>query len=191
MHSLKNQASVNSEAQNKQRACKNGETEKLYEDMIDHLDIFKCYKKSPYRSTKHSSYFHVYAELLEQYRGKPITFIEVGILDGGSLFMWREFLGAHARIVGIDLNPQAKRWEKDGFEIYIGSQSDSIFWKELFEKVGDADVVLDDGGHTYEHQIVTAHECIPHIRNGGLLIVEDTHTSYFKDFEPSWRCPLS
>ena len=155
---------------------------KAYEKNIGSLDIYECYKKSPFLSIKHSSYFQVYAELLEQYRNKPITFIEVGVLHGGSLFMWREYFGEKARIIGVDFNPQAKRWEEHGFEIYIGSQSDPIFWNDLFNKVGDADIVLDDGGHTYEQQIVTAHNCIPHINDGGLLVVEDTHTSYMKDF---------
>ena len=155
---------------------------KPYEDDIGQLDIYECYKKSPYLSNKHSSYFQVYAELLEPYRNKPITFIEVGVLNGGSLFMWREYFGAKARIIGIEFNPLAKRWESEGFEIFIGSQSDSVFWDDVFNKIGDVDIVLDDGGHTYEQQIVTAHKCIPHIKDGGLLIVEDTHTSYFKDF---------
>jgi len=155
---------------------------KPYEDDIGQLDIYECYKKSPYLSNKHSSYFQVYAELLEPYRNKPITFIEVGILNGGSLFMWREYFGAKARIIGIEFNPLAKRWESEGFDIFIGSQSDGVFWDDVFNKIGDVDIVLDDGGHTYEQQIVTAHKCIPHIKDGGLLIVEDTHTSYFKDF---------
>ena len=146
------------------------------------LDIYKCYLKSPYLSIKQTSYFRAYTELLDQYRGKPITFVEIGVLNGGSLFMWREYFGADARIIGIDFNPLAKRWENDGFEIHIGSQSDPLFWAEFFRKVGEVDIVLDDGGHKFEQQIVTAYECIPHIRDGGLLIVEDTHTSYFKDF---------
>ena len=156
--------------------------EKSYEKDIQHLDIYKCYQQSPYRSAKHSSYFQVYAELLEQYRNKPITFVEIGVLNGGSLFMWRSYFGTSARIIGIDFNPLAKRWADDGFEIHIGSQADPEFWKDFFKKIGDVDIVLDDGGHTYEQQIITAHTCIPHIKNGGLLIVEDTHTSYFKDF---------
>jgi hypothetical protein len=43
-------------------------------------------------------------------------------------------------------------------------------------------VVLDDGGHTNEQQIVTAEKCIPHIKDGGMLIVEDTHASYMTTF---------
>jgi hypothetical protein len=96
--------------------------------------------------------------------------------------MWRDYFGPEARIIGIDLNPNAKRWEKDGFEVHIGSQSDPAFWKTFFEFVGPVDIVLDDGGHTFEQQIVTVHNCIPNIKEGGLMIVEDTHTSYFKEF---------
>jgi hypothetical protein len=149
---------------------------------LESLDIYKSYLASPYLSLKHSGYFQVYEELLSKYRGRNITFVEVGVLNGGSLFMWRNFFGPDARIIGIDFNPLAKRWENDGFEIHIGSQSDPKFWTNFFDEIGMVDVLLDDGGHTNEQQIVTTHQSIPFIRDGGLLIVEDVHASYFKDF---------
>jgi cephalosporin hydroxylase len=149
---------------------------------ISNLEIFKCYQASPYLSIKHTSYFQVYEELLLQYRGKPITFVEVGVLNGGSLFMWRKFFGEQARIIGVDFNPQAKKWEKDGFEIHIGNQADPKFWEEFFASVGKVDIVLDDGGHTNEQQIVTTLQSIPNINDGGLLIVEDVHASYMRQF---------
>jgi cephalosporin hydroxylase len=152
------------------------------ESRLQELDIYRCYKRSKYLSIKVSSYFHVYEELLTKYRGKNVTFVEVGVLNGGSLFMWRDYFGPAARIIGIDLNPDAKKWEKDNFEIFVGSQSDEKFWDLLFLSIGDVDVVLDDGGHTNEQQIVTAEKCIPHIKDGGMLIVEDTHTSYMPKF---------
>jgi|TARA_B110000240_G_scaffold45409_1_gene51145 hypothetical protein len=108
--------------------------------------------------------------------------VEVGVLKGGSLFMWREFFGPKARIVGIDLNPRAKQWEEDGFEIYIGSQSDPSFWKKFLSEVGPIDVFLDDGGHTYVQQIITSECVLDSISDGGMLVVEDTHTSYLEGF---------
>ena len=149
--------------------------------MQSHLDVFKAYKNSPYLSLKHSTYFQVYEELLSQYRNTEFTFVEVGVLNGGSLFMWREFFGKKARIIGIDLNPLAKKWEKDGFEIYIGSQSSPEFWDQFFKDVGIIDVLLDDGGHTEEQQIITTAKCVPFINEGGILIVEDIQTSYLKE----------
>lgn len=143
---------------------------------------YQAYKNSPYKSKKHTTYFDVYDKLFAPYVGKKITFIEIGVLGGGSLFMWREFFGPQARIIGVELNPDAKRWEEEGFEIFIGSQSDPEFLKKLVEEVGEIDILLDDGGHTYEQQIVTTECLLPHIRDGGLLVVEDTHTSYMEGF---------
>jgi len=143
---------------------------------------YKSYMNSPYVSFKHTTYFDSYDYFFDTYRDKDITFVEIGILDGGSLFMWRDYFGSNARIIGVDLNPEAKKWEKEGFEIYIGSQSDKNFWKEFVNDVGEIDIVLDDGGHTYSQQIITTESLLPHIKDGGLIVVEDTHTSYMRGF---------
>ena len=120
---------------------------------------YAAFIDSPEPSFKHTTYFSAYDALLSKYRGKPITFVEIGVLNGGSLFMWREFFGPKARIIGVDLNPAAKKWEQDGFEIHIGDQSDPGFWKAFTAEIGEIDVFLDDGGHTYRQQIVTT-ECL-------------------------------
>lgn len=145
---------------------------------------FESFKLSPHKSIKHSTYFDVYDNLFSKYIGNNITFVEVGVLGGGSLFMWRKFFGPKARIIGIDLNPGAKRWEKEGFEIYIGNQADQSFWTDFFNKVGPIDILLDDGGHTYDQQIVTTECVLDNINEEGMLVVEDTHTSYMKGFGP-------
>jgi hypothetical protein len=46
--------------------------------------------------------------LFEKYKNTKITFVEVGVLGGGSLFIWRIFFGPEARIIGIDHNPNVK-----------------------------------------------------------------------------------
>lgn len=96
--------------------------------------------------------------------------------------MWRDFFGPQARIIGIDLNPEAIKWVNFGFEIHIGDQNNPEFWKRVKEEVRTVDVALDDGGHTYLQQISTVQSLIPMIRDGGLLVVEDTHTSYMPGF---------
>jgi hypothetical protein len=142
----------------------------------------EAFMNSPYFSTKHSTYFQVYDELLGQYKGRKITFVEVGVLSGGSLFMWRKFFGPEARIIGVDLNPMAKKWEEFGFEIWIGDQSEPRFWEKLFSQVGEVDILLDDGGHTYKQQSSTCISVLPFLKDGGVLVVEDTHTSYMESF---------
>jgi hypothetical protein len=100
--------------------------------------------------------------------------------------MWREYLGPQARIIGVDLNPAAKMWEQHGFEIFIGDQASEAFWHQFFNAVGPVDVLIDDGGHTNLQQIVTVHSAVKHIRDGGVLIVEDVHASYFREFGNPW-----
>ena len=92
----------------------------------------QAFTNSPYFSIKHTNYFDIYDSLLSRYVGKDITFVEIGILDGGSLFMWREFLGKDARIIGVDLNPEAIKWREHGFEIFIGDQSKKDFWDNYY-----------------------------------------------------------
>lgn len=149
---------------------------------MKHTASYKSYLNSPHVSFKHTTYFDSYDHFFGSYRGREITFVEIGVLDGGSLFMWRDYFGSKARIIGVDLNPDAKRWEKEGFEIFIGSQSDAMFWEKFIQEVGPIDIALDDGGHTYSQQIITTESLLPHIKDGGMLVVEDTHTSYMAGF---------
>jgi hypothetical protein len=147
-------------------------------------DTYKSYVKSPYMSLKHNTYFDSYDHFFSKYRNQNITFVEIGVLGGGSLFMWRDYFGPEARIIGVDLNPNAKKWEENGFEIYIGSQSDIKFWENFTREVGLIDAVLDDGGHTYEQQIITTECLLSAMNDGGIIVVEDTHTSYMEGFGP-------
>jgi hypothetical protein len=142
----------------------------------------EAFYHSRYFSHKYDTYFPVYDRLFSPYRGRPIVFVEVGVLSGGSLFMWRSYFGHTARIIGVDLNPDATKWREHGFEIHIGDQSQESFWSDFFDEVGPVDILLDDGGHRNHQQIVTTACALPRINDGGLLVVEDLHTSYMWKF---------
>jgi hypothetical protein len=145
-------------------------------------DLKNCFINSPQPSFKVTNYFQIYSEIFAHLRDVDCTFIETGVLNGGSLFMWRKWLGEKARIIGVDLNPSAKKWEEYGFEIYIGDQGDSLFWQNFFREIGPFDVLLDDGGHQSFQQIVTLTEAIKAAKNKCIIAIEDTCTSFFKEF---------
>lgn len=130
---------------------------------------------------KHEKYFYIYENILSKYKDQEITFVEIGIENGGSLFIWKKFF-PKAKIIGIDLNHECKKFEKDGFIIEIGDQNSIKFWEYFFNKYNSVDVILDDGGHTNSQQINTVVCCIPHIKDGGVLITEDVMCSYLYDF---------
>jgi hypothetical protein len=117
---------------------------------------------------------------------KPLwlwSFIEFGVLGGGSLFMWKSWLGDKARIIGVDLNPEALKWQKHGFEVFIGDQGDPGFCQDLFKTVGTFDAVLDDGGHQSFQQIVTLNSALMAANRSCVIAIEDTHTSFYRDFK--------
>lgn len=144
--------------------------------------LLKSWQDSPCPSLKITSYFPAYVELFGHLVNHECVFIETGVLDGGSLFMWRNWLGPKARIIGIDLNPEATKWRQSGFEIFIGDQGSPEFWKTTFHEIGKFDALLDDGGHQSFQQIVTAIEGIKGATNDCVIAIEDTATSFMKDF---------
>ena len=140
------------------------------------------FNKSNKKSIKWEKYFFFYEQIFSKFRDKKITFVEIGVLDGGSLEIWKKYFGDESRIIGIDKNPECKKLENKNFEIYIGSQSDPNFWKNFYNDIGSVDIVLDDGGHTNDQQIITLVESIKNINDGGIHIVEDVHSSYQKQY---------
>ena len=146
------------------------------------MNTKELFLKSGDYSTKWEKYFEVYDHIFGKFKNKKITFVEVGILNGGSLQIWKNYFHPDSRIIGIDLNPACKKFEKNGIEIFIGDQSDENFWESFFKKVGKIDVILDDGGHTNNQQIITTLKSIPNINDDGILMIEDTHTSYMRKF---------
>ena len=62
--------------------------------------------KSKLQSVKLNSYFDIYESLFKEFKNKPITFVEVGIFGGGSLFMWKKYFHPKSRIIGIDLKQE-------------------------------------------------------------------------------------
>lgn len=105
--------------------------------------------------------------------------MEIGVYHGGSLQMWKDYFGSEAQIVGIDINPKCKGFEEDQIKVYIGSQSDRSFLKDLKKQIPKVDILIDDGGHTMRQQKVTFQELFDHVKEDGVYLCEDTHTSYW------------
>jgi len=138
------------------------------------LEYFRNNKKGP-GIWKWEHYFEVYQRHFSKFVNKPVDVTEIGIYSGGSLNMWKWYFGERSHIRGIDIEPACKTYERDGISIMIGDQEDRNFWKRFKDTVPGIDVLIDDGGHTFEQQIVTLEETLPHIRPGGVYLCEDMH----------------
>lgn len=131
-------------------------------------------------------YFDMYERHFSRFRGKNVNILEIGIQNGGSSKMWKHYFtqgfpNAKVNIYGIDIDPRCKEFEEDGIKIYIGSQEDRDFLKEIKKKIPKIDILIDDGGHTMMQQIVTFEEMYEHIKYDGLYWCEDVGTSYWQE----------
>lgn len=134
-------------------------------------------------TSKYDTYFDAYDKIFASYRGREVTFVEVGVMGGGSLEAFKQFFAPTSRVIGIDLNPELEGHFSDiGYEFFVGDAGDLGFWDEFYRKVGEIDILLDDGGHTNHQVWTTFRSALPQVRDGGCIVVEDTHASYIADF---------
>ncbi len=132
---------------------------------------------------KWKHYFPVYECHFGRFVNRDTVFIEIGCGEGGSLQMWKRFLGPHARIVGIDINPHCASFAEDQIEIRIGDQSDASFLARIVDEFGAPDVVLDDGSHMMSHIEASFAALYPRVGRNGVYVVEDLHTAYWGEYE--------
>jgi hypothetical protein len=128
-------------------------------------------------------YFDIYERHLGRFRNTAPVMIEIGVSGGGSLAMWKDYLGLEAKIVGIDIDPACKAHESENIEVFIGSQDDQALIGQVLEKYPRPDVVLDDGSHMMPHMIRSFELLYDHLAPRGVYIVEDTHTCYWPEYE--------
>lgn len=131
---------------------------------------------------KHAHYFPVYERHFESWRNRSMTFLEIGVYQGGSLQMWQRYFGPLARIVGIDIDPQCKAHERPGIQVRIGDQSDPEFLASVISEFGVPDVVLDDGSHQMAHVNASFNFLYPKMPKNGVYLVEDMQTAYWPEY---------
>jgi hypothetical protein len=127
---------------------------------------------------KWEHYFEIYDRHFSRYRGTAVKMLEIGVYQGGSLQMWKEYFGPKAQIWGVDIDPSCKAFEEDQIRILIGDQEDRKFLRSIMRTLPRLDILLDDGGHSMKQQIHTFEELFGHIDANGVYLCEDMHTSY-------------
>src|SRR5215469_10053921 len=94
---------------------------------------------------KWKHYFPIYEQHFGRFVNRPCLMIEIGVGRGGSLQLWKSYLGPHAQIVGLDINPECRAFEEDQIAVRVGDQSDPNFLASVIDEFGTPDIVLDDG----------------------------------------------
>lgn len=131
---------------------------------------------------KWKHYFEIYDRHFARYRGGDVRLLEIGVFQGGSLQMWKEYFGAGAHIWGIDINPACRSLEEERVHIRIGDQTDRAFLRSVADEIGRIDIVIDDGGHMMDQLVITFEELFARVDAHGVYLAEDLCTSYWKRY---------
>lgn len=96
--------------------------------------------------------------------------------------MWTDYF-PKAIIHGADIDEDSRVCEKysDRIKFHIIDQRRETQLKDL-EQFSPFDLIIDDGNHFWMEQILTFKTLFPYIRRGGIYIVEDTTTSYWREY---------
>ena len=127
-------------------------------------------------SRKHD-YLRTYERHVVWMRDLPVKVLELGVLNGASLKVWRDFFPL-GEIIGADYSPERAKQAGERIAIEIGDCGDPAFLRPLAEKHGPFDLIVDDASHIWKHQQDAFETLFPHLKPGGIYILEDIHTSY-------------
>jgi SAM-dependent methyltransferase len=131
-------------------------------------------------NTDKNMFFHNYTrqydKLLNDFKDKPIKYLEIGVLNGESIKAFREVFANSTCVLGIDINGDCKKYENvdNNLFVEIGSATNADFIKTITEKYGTFDIILDDGSHINRDVIKSFELLFPLLNDNGLYIVEDT-----------------
>lgn len=146
-------------------------------------NIFSKYDSSafPYGTDKGTthSYLSAYEVLFSSRQSDKIRLLEVGVWTGASLMAWGDyFTHADAEIYGVDIvnnirfdllkNPKIKY-----------ATLDATRPDHLKNIDGNFDIIIDDGSHTFSHQMTTLYLLKDRINENGLYIIEDIQDESF------------
>ena len=142
--------------------------------------VFATDKNGGHNYTQH------YKKHFKKYRFKRIKLFEIGVggyddphEGGASLRMWKKYF-PFGKIFSLDIFDKSALQEKR-IKIYQGSQVNSEILSKITKENGEFDLIIDDGSHQNEHIIKSFQLLFPKLKDGGIYVIEDIQTSYWKE----------
>lgn len=148
------------------------------------MDFKEKYKQLGYYHNTDKVYEHHYEQscpiYIEKFKDKKTSILEIGLEPKNgkaSLSLWLD-LFPNMYIYGLDIGTPDE--QSDRYTILQCDQSKISDLKRCKEKINHTvSIIVDDGSHIPEHQLLTFNEYFPILEVGGVYIIEDIETSYW------------
>lgn len=131
-----------------------------------------------YKSDKgaiYHNYLTIYEKYFTKYRNTLENFLEIGLWEGESLKMWREYFTT-GNLVGVDIL-DLTHIVLNNTTILIGDQSNRTDLENITKLTyPEFDIIIDDGGHMMHQMQITLGVMFKYLKSGGVFVIEDLHT---------------
>ena len=137
-------------------------------------ELFELGKK--YQTDKVTHFFlHHYDNAFNHLRDKHLRLLEIGVYKGSSIRMWRDYF-PNAEIHCIDIN-HVDLSDLKNVTMHIANCDSKLELKNLASKLGEFDIIIDDGGHSMKQQQNAFEIFWKNLKSKGTFVMEDLHTS--------------
>jgi len=137
--------------------------------MIDLAELNKKFNTD--KGGKHCYLQKYYQPTFSPLRESTRKLLEIGVYEGASIRLWREFF-SNSDIYALEiLHKRAGMFNGDDkVHLTIGSSMDEKSYQNI---PTDLDIVIDDGSHKPEDQYNTFRIAYEYLKKGGVYVIED------------------
>lgn len=144
-------------------------------------------------SDKWSSYLDEYQRLFRELKDQPVSLLEIGVQNGGSLEIWAKYFPNARYLTGCDINENCRKltFGDPRIAVFVGDANSDAIQSAIVRRIADFDIIIDDGSHRSGDIVKSFARYFPLLNRGGIFLAEDLHCSYWRDFEGGLFDPLS
>lgn len=129
-------------------------------------------------------FYDIYDRYFSEFYGQPAQILELGVYTGVSLKVWASYFPT-GNVVGIDeRNPGPDFGAYPNIVYEVADQTDRERLHQICKTraPNGFDIIIDDASHVGHYSATSFSALFPHLKSGGLYIIEDWGTGYYDDW---------